>query len=197
MSNKLKLKDLVLIALLTVIYLLIYIAGVLVVTVLGPFGHAVSPGIAALFGGAVIIFMNRKVGKMWEFTIFSILLLAAFTLMGGGYLPWYISAVSTAMIADLFASRGKDAPIWKLAVASGLMNVGQAWGSIIPSMFFLENYRSHWIERGVSAEEMDAMIECTSGILGFVATAVIFALSVAGIYIGNMLVRKHLERIKK
>ena len=45
MKPKLKIKDLVLIALLTAIYLLIYMASMVPISLLGPYGHAISPGV--------------------------------------------------------------------------------------------------------------------------------------------------------
>ncbi len=194
--RRLKLKDIVLIALLTVVYFIIYMAVMTGTTMLGPFGHAISPGAASLFTGAIIIFMNRKIGKMWEYTLFTLLLMGAFALMGAGYLPWVISSVAMAVAADLIASRSNNTPIWKIAVAAGLMPVGQAWGAIIPSIFFLERYRSHWIERGVSPEEMDAMIKFTSGTMGLVSTIVVFVMGIAGVFVGYMMIRKHLEKMK-
>lgn len=53
---------------------------------------------------------------MWGFTIFTVLVMGAFTLMGGGYLPWYISSIGTAIIADLIASKSSETSIPKLAV---------------------------------------------------------------------------------
>ncbi len=194
MKDKIKLKDLVLIALLTVIYFLIYMIGMLFVTLLGPLGHAISPGICALFSGAIIIFMNRKVGKMWEYTIFTILIMATFSLLGGGYIPWYITSISMAVIADIFASKTNDTAIWKLGIASGFIHVGQACGAIIPSIFFLDRYRAHWIERGMSPQDMDNMIKYTKGAMGFAAIVVVFVMAFIGIYLGHLILRKHLDK---
>ncbi len=194
--RKLKLKDLVFIALLTVIYVLIYMAGMTFVSILGPVGHTFSPGIGGLLCGSIIIFMNRKVGKMWEYTIFMLLVMGAFSLIGGGYIPWIISTVSMGIVADFIASKNNNTKIWKIAVASGLMHMGQAWGAIIPSIFFLESYRSHWIERGVNPAEMDAMIKATSGVMGLVSTVVVFTMGFIGVYLGNIIIRKHLDKMK-
>ena len=49
--------------------------------------------------------MSIKVVKMWQFTIFTLLVMGAFALMGGGYLPWLITSVSMAIVADIIASR--------------------------------------------------------------------------------------------
>lgn len=196
MNRKLKMKDIVLIALLTAVYMLLYTASMAGVSLLGPFGHAISPGVCALLSGSVLLFMNRKIGKMWEYTIFTLLVMGVFALMGGGYLPWLVSSVVMAAAADLLASGSRETPLWRLAAASGLLHVGQAWGAIIPSVFFVESYRSHWIERGVSAEEMDGYIRFTRGIMGLLSTAVVFLLAVAGMYLGYLILHKHLEKMK-
>ena len=81
----------------------------------------------------------------------------------------------------------------RLAIASGLIHMGQAWGAIIPSMFFLESYRSTWISRGQKAAEMDAMIKYTAGTWGIVNSLIIFALAVLGVYIGYFILKKHFK----
>ena len=93
MNNKLKTKDFILIALLTAVYMIIYMVSMLVITPLGALGHSVSPGICAIFSGTVIYFMAKKLGKMWQYTIMTVLVMACFTLMGGGYIPWYITSL--------------------------------------------------------------------------------------------------------
>lgn len=190
-------KDVVFIALLTAVYMIIYALSMLLISLLGQFGHAISPGICALLSGAVIIFMNRKVGKMWEYTFFTLLVMGAFALMGGGYLPWVITSAATAVIADLIASRSNDTSIPKLAAASGIMHVGQAWGAIVPSTFFLDSYREHWIKRGMSPEDMDAGIRFTKGLMGALSSVVVFILAFVGVFLGYLILKGHLEKMKK
>lgn len=193
MNNKLKIKDFILIALLTAVYMVFYMVSMIVISAFGAFGHAISPGISALLNGSVIYFMSRKVGKMWQFSILTAIAMAIFALIGGGYLPWVISSLAAALIADLISSRGKDTPVLKLALSFGLMQVGQAFGSIIPSWFFLEKYRADWIARGQTPEYMDEMIACTAGMMGVLATVVTFVLGFIGIYIGYFMLRKHFK----
>ena len=81
-----------------------------------------------------------------------------------------------------------------VAAASGIFHVGQALGAIVPSWFFLESYRTEWISRGQTPEAMDEMIKFTSGFMGLVGAAIVFALSFAGGYLGNVVLRKHLEK---
>lgn len=194
--RKLKIKDVVMVALLTALYLVFYFISSMGVMVLGQFGHAISPGICGLLSGSVMIFLTRKVGKFWQFIIMQTICLLLFSIMGAGYLPWLISSELGAVIADLIASREEKPAVWKVALASGAFHVGQAWGSIVPSWFFLESYKAEWISRGQTPEAMEAMLQFTSGYMGIVSTLVVFALSFAGVYLGWLILRKHLKENK-
>jgi len=192
--KKLKIKDIVMIALLSALYLIFYTLSTALVMVLGAFGHAISPGICAIFTGTIMYFMTRKVGKFGQFMIMQAICMVIFSIMGAGYIPWYITSMLGALGADLVASRSNKPAVWKVAVASGLFHVGQAFGSIIPSMFFLESYKEEWMGRGQTPEAMDEMVKYTTGGMGILATVVVFALSVVGVYIGYLILRKHFER---
>ena len=195
MKNSFKMKDVVTIALLTALYMVFYMIVMVVITPLGPFGHAISPGLCAVITGSVLIFMSRKVGKMWQFTFMTAILMALFWIMGGGYIPWVASSMVMAVIADFIASRdGKTVKIWKLAVASGIMHVGQAWGAIIPSWFFLEQYKAAWVGRaGMTEESMNAQIQYTQGLMGLLSTGITFVLAFMGVYLGYIILKKHLK----
>lgn len=192
--NKLKVKDVVMVALLTALYMLFYMVSGMAVMVLGAFGHAVSPGVCAVFAGTVFFFMTRKVGKFGQFTIMQAICMVVFSIMGAGYLPWFITSMVGAILADVIASRDNKPAVWKVAVASGLFHVGQAFGTIIPCLFFVESYREEWISRGQTPEAMEEMIKYTSGVMGIVSTAVVFGLSVIGVVIGYLILRKHFEK---
>lgn len=193
MSNKLKIKDILLIALLTAVYMLIYLVIMMIIMPLGGLGHAISPGINGIFTGIIVYFMARKIGKMWQYSILTLLIMGIFAIMGGGYLPWLISSMSTAIIADVIASRSKDTSVLKIAIASGIMHMGQAWGAIIPAMFFLNSYRETWIKRGQSAEAMNEYIRYTTGYWGVISSIIVFALAVIGVYIGHIILKKHFK----
>lgn len=194
MKNTLKTKDIVSIALLTALYMALYLVTMMIITVMGPFGHAISPGINGLIAGPVVYFMSRKIGKRWQFSIMTAILMGIFAMMGGGYLPWIVTSMVTAVIADLLASGGKDVGTFRLAIASGIMHVGQAMGAILPCLLFLERYRADWIRRGQTPEQMDAMIKYTTGSFAALATVLTFALAFVGIYLGHLILKKHFQK---
>lgn len=191
--RKLKIKDVVMTALLTALYMVFYFISSMGVMVFGQFGHAISPGICGLFTGALMLFVTRKVGKFWQFTIMQAICMLLFSIMGAGYLPWIITSMAGAILADLIASREEKPAVWKVGLASGIFHVGQAWGSIIPSWFFLESYKTEWIGRGQTPEAMEEMVKFTTGFMGIVSTLIVFALSFCGVFLGWLILRKHLK----
>lgn len=193
MNNNLKIKDILLLSLLTALYILIYFIVMMIITPLGAFGHAISPGICGMFSGTIIYFISRKVGKMWQYTLLTFLIMGIFALVGGGYIPWIISSVTTAVIADLIASKNSDSSVIEVALASGLMHMGQAWGAIIPTVFFVDRYKEEWIKRGQTAEIMDQYIKYTAGKWAVISSVIVFLLAFLGVYLGYMILRKHFK----
>jgi energy-coupling factor transport system substrate-specific component len=192
--KKIKIKDVVMVALLSALYFVLYMICGSLSMVFGAFGNAISPGICALITGTVMYFVSRKVARFGQFMIMQAILMLLCAIMGAGYIPWIITSMIGALIADLIASRETKPSVLKVALASGFFHVGQACGVFIPCWFFLESYREEWISRGQTPEAMDEMIKYTSGAMGVIATVVVFALSVAGVYLGYLILKKHLDK---
>lgn len=192
--KKLKIKDVVMVALLSALYMIFYMISMVLITPLGPFGHSISCGLGAFLTGAIFVFISRKIGKFGQFILMQAIIMILFSIMGAGYLPWVVTSMVGAVIADLICSRENSPSIFKVALASGIFHVGQAWGAIVPSWFFMESYKQDWVDRGQTPEAMDEMIKYTSGFMGIVATVIVFVLSIAGVYLGYVILRKHLEK---
>ena len=191
---RLKMKDFVLLALLTALYIIVYFVSMMLISLMGPFGHAISPGICGLLSGAILIFISRKIGKMWQFTLMELIIMGVFALMGAGYLPWFITSMVGAVLADVIASTSTNKPsVLKVAIASGLIHVGNALGGIIPACFFAEQYMNEWIARGQKPDQMLEMVKATQGTMGILATIIAFILSVIGVYIGYSILKGHLK----
>ena len=190
---RLKMKDFVLLALLTALYIIVYFVSMMLISLMGPFGHAISPGICGLLSGAILIFISRKIGKMWQFTLMELIIMGVFALMGAGYLPWFIASMVGAVLADVIASTSNKPSVLKVAIASGLIHVGNALGGIIPACFFAEQYMNEWIARGQKPDQMLEMVKATQGTMGILATIIAFTLSVIGVYIGYSILKGHLK----
>ena len=194
MNNKLETKDFVSLALYSALFVALWFISMMISTPFGAMGHQISPGIQGIIGGPLIYFVAHRLGKMWQFSIMWLITMLVFTLMGGGYLPWFITTMTGAVIADLMVSRTGDTSVVKLGVANGIMAVGCAWGSVVPTWFFLESYRAEWIARVMTAADMDATIVSAQGIMGLLVTVVCFVMGFIGIYIGKAILDKYLNR---
>ena len=149
----LKMKNFVLLALLTALYVIVYFVGAMLISLIGPFGDSISPGVCGLLSGAILVFITRKIGKMWQFTIMELIVMGVFALIGSGYLPWFITSMIGAVLADVIASTSQKPSVVKIAIASGILHVGNALGGIIPACFFAEQYMNEWIARGQKPEQ--------------------------------------------
>lgn len=187
-----KTKDYVFLAIISALYIAVYMVASIASSLLGPFGHNISPGIFGLAGGTIMYFIAKKLGKMWQFTLLTIIVMGLFTLMGAGYLPWWISSLTGAVIADFMVSRqGSNFSVLNLAIGFGIMQVGQACGSLIPVLLFVDSYRQEWINRGQKPEFMDASIAASQGFYAVLTVILVFGLSFIGIYLGHKILKKH------
>ncbi|UYO99443.1 MptD family putative ECF transporter S component [Oceanotoga sp. DSM 15011] len=160
---------------------------------LGAFFHIISPGIFALIGGTIITFIVSKCSKFGTFTILSIIIMILMSLFGGGYLPWILTSLTTAILADIISFKFGYKKTLTLGISYGILSVGQAMGSIIPVWFFVDSYKETFEKRGMTPEGMNEMINAAKGIMGFYALILVFILAFIGILIGKAILKKHFE----
>ena len=112
-----------------------------------------------------------------------------FYVNGRAYLPWFISSISMAILADIILSVfGYDRAIPQVA-SWALMQLGSAAGQWIPIWFFTDRFRQDWIDKGQSAATMDAMIHYAVGIWGIISVLVVASLSMIGVLIGRKVLK--------
>ncbi len=61
---------------------------------------------------------------MWQYTIAAATLgMACFTLMGGGYIPWYITSIINSYNYRFILQRQKKVSTCRVAIASGVLHM--------------------------------------------------------------------------
>lgn len=193
MNKKLKTKDYISLALYAALYIALYFISMAICSLFGSMVHSFSTAVQGLIAGPLIYFVAHKIGKMWQFTIFSAIYMAIFTLMGSGYLPWVITTMTGAVIADLLVSKTNNPSTLKLGFANGIMVMGCQWGQTIPVWFFLDKFKEEWIARGVSPADMELMVAGSQGMMGILASVACIVGGIAGIYLGHAILKKHLR----
>lgn len=197
--EKFKTKDFVSIGMLVTTYMVVFmLIGAVSGFLLPGLAHAFSPAVMALFfGGIVVLFLVNKVPKLGVLSIFSFVLMLFISIFGMGYLPWFISVMVGAILADLLAHTSKYKSKTKNAIAYGLMMVGHSAGGIIPVWFFVESYKTEWLERGMTQEQMQESINSALGYVGVSVLVVSFLGGFLGIYIAYAVLAKHFKKQEK
>lgn len=188
-----KLKDFVLLGIIAAIYFVLLMVFGVATAGLNAVLHAFSPAAFSLIGGTVVLFLAIKVPKLGIFTLLTVLWQALVTVLGMGYLPWFITSVVTALIADVLAATSAYKSTLKHAIGYGLMQAGNSAGGIIPAMFFAEKYKAEWIARGMAEDKMAETIAASTGAIGVAVLAVSFIAGVIGIFIGSKILAKHFK----
>lgn len=188
-----KIKDFVLLGIITAIYFVIFMILGFATAGLNPLLHAFVPALYGLIGGTIILFLMYKVPKFGILTLHTLLLIALIAVLGMAYLPWFITLLIGSLLADLIAVTSGYTSTWKNAVGFGLMQVGNSAGGIIPAMFFADRYKAEWVTRGMSAEQMDATIAVSTGVIGVTVLVVTFIAGFLGILLARKILAKHFK----
>lgn len=192
--EKFKTKDFVFTGIIAAIYTaLSLIVGVVSNTVMPVVAHAFSSSVVALlFGGVIILFLIKQVPKFGVLSLLFFVLMLIFTLLGMGYLPWFLSSMTGAVLADLIAATSQYQSRWKNALGYGIMQVGLAAGGIIPAWFFADSFRKTWVEKGMSDTGMiEESIQLYTSYMGGVILLTSFLGGFFGIYVGYKILEKH------
>jgi hypothetical protein len=190
-----KVKDLVLVAILGALNLVVSMIVTFALFPLGAYAHCISPGVAGLFTGVIFVFLCNKVGKKGSFLLFSSVYLIAMA-ASGFYLPWIISYSVAFVIGEiLLVFMGYKNKIAQF-IAFGLIQVGSACGQIIPVNFFLESFKNTWLGKGgVTESALNEMIKFSTGTYGLISLLIVFILGGLGVVIGNIILKKHFKKI--
>lgn len=191
-----KVKDFVFLGIMTVVGFIIYMVSFMASSIFGTFGHTISPGIMGLVGGVWFIFLCYKLGKFPMMTIYTILMMLIMSTMSGFYLPWFVTALATAIVADLLLRLMGFDNIIAQSIGWGLMQLGQASGMWIPIWFFRDSFIETWTSTGRSGEEIANTLKYATGTWDAIAVVLVFVLSIIGIIVGRAILTKYFKKGK-
>ena len=187
----LKTKDYIFLGMATVLSLVVYMIAMAISSLLGTFGHSISPGFWGLLAGIIFVYICYNYQKFGIFTVFIVIHMIIFSVMGGAYLPWWVSSITGALLADIVLRIFGYDNVVSQCVALSLITIGSACGAWIPIIFFVDSYKSNWIARGQSVEAMDASIKYGSGSWLILGVICIIALSCIGVLIARKILKKY------
>ncbi|GAU75838.1 MptD family putative ECF transporter S component [Fusibacter sp. 3D3] len=193
-SELFQIKDFILIGVLSAVFFAVYMVIAMVTAMASPVVHIFSPAINGIVGGIIYLLLISKIPKKGVFTISTIIVMVLFQFTGGGYLPWFITTLLSAVIADLICMPTRYSHFKSIALGFGIMITGQALGNVIPVVIFAESFRNDFISRGVDPAFLDPMIQFIEGPMSIVILVISFAGGVFGMLLGKRLLNKHFKK---
>lgn len=193
-SAKFQTKDFIIVGVLSAVFFGVFMLASMLTAMAGPIVHIFSPVLGGLLGGVIYLLMVSKSPKNWVFTISTVIVMILMQLVGGSYLPWLITTVLSAIIADLICMSSRYKNFKAITVGYSIMMVGQALGNVLPVVLFAEKFRKTFIERGVEPIFMDTMINFIKGPMAIVILAVSFLAATTGMIIGKKILNKHFKK---
>lgn len=193
-SNKFKTKDFILIGILTAVFFVVYLGISMATAIAGPVTHLFASAITGLVAGIIILLLVTKVPKKGVFTINTFILMMLMQFAGGGYLPWLISSMLSAVVADIICIPSRYKNIRAIAIGFGVMMLGQMLGNILPILLFVDQFRADFASRGIDSSFLELMIRTVQGPMAAIVLVISFIGGVIGIYIGKGLMHKHFTK---
>lgn len=193
-STKFATKDFIVIGVLSAVFFVVYMIISMLTAMINPIAHVFSPAVGGVTCGIIYLLMISKSPKKGVFTISSIVVMLLFQLLRNGYLPWVISVIVSAIVADLICIPSGYKNFKAIAASYGTIMVGQAFGNVMPVVFFAEKFKKDFLSRGVDPLFMDTMINFIKGPIAIVIMIVSFLAGIIGMLIAKKLLNKHFKK---
>ncbi len=190
MTDKIKIKDLVLIG----VFFVIYFSIIMIIGMIGvvPILFLLYPVITAITCGVVVTLFMAKVPKKWALFIFGIL--SGFAMSNFGQI-WIILLITffIALAAELVFRKGKFISFKYNAIAYAIFS---CWpiSTLMQAVFMREQFVEGVKEMNLASDylaNIEAILSYQTIILVFVLT---FLAGLLGAYVGKKMLKKHFEK---
>lgn len=190
-NNRLQVKDLVTLGVLTTVFIVIFAVGGMLLGVL-PVTYLFMPAAVAVPLGTVFMLLMAKVAKTGTFLLSGILQGTVLLLLGV-YWPVVLAIIIAALLGEIIIG-GSYKSFRRIAVGYAVLICGYSLGSFVPLVFFADSYRVMAVNRGYEAAYIDKLIELLNGpvLAGVLAVSITCALM--GAFLGRRILKKHFEK---
>lgn len=172
----------------------VMLAGI-ISSLFGPIGHNLfGHAMLGFVSGPIFVLLSKKTNTKWLFTSVFFVVMMIFQIMGMGYLPWFLTTMSGAIIGDLLCLRSSYDNTKLFALGHGFCLIGIAGGSLVPMIFFAESFRKEWIARGQDPQYMEQTISFFTGPMIILAVILALVFGIIGIYMGKKIFEKHFKK---
>nr|WP_308625104.1 MptD family putative ECF transporter S component [uncultured Eisenbergiella sp.] len=188
-NTKLKGQDFINLGIFTVIFIVLFLACIMVMSLTiytQPFGVALG----ALIAGPVYMLLRSKTPKAGAILLFGILFGLVMFVMGSGW-PIIVSVAAGALLAELIARSGNYRNYIKETVSYAVLMTATAAGSYVPLLTMKDYYRQLAETNSIDNDFMAQLVEFVSGPYLILAAVVTIAAAVLGTLLARAMFRKH------
>jgi energy-coupling factor transport system substrate-specific component len=191
-TTKLRAKDLITLAIFSVVFIVVYMACSAPLGMLAPL-YAFCVVIPMIPCGIVWAYLRTKVTKPFAILIQGVLFAVILFVLGGG---WFVAigVLAGGILAEVFAGVGKYKSFKWNAIGYAAFAVCFHLGVFIMILIARDYYYDYGITNGLSSEYMDALLSFVSGPLLLLTSALSAAGAVIGMLLGRAFLKKHFER---
>jgi energy-coupling factor transport system substrate-specific component len=188
-TNKLKAKDLITIAIFTVIFVIVTFACVMTLGMTGV-GYVFLASASGLICGVIWLYMRLKVQKRFTILIQSALCGLLFFFIGAGpFIPAGI--IAGGILAEIITSAGKYKNFKLTMIGYAVYDFCFHWGIFLIALLARDYYLEYAIENGTSREMMDALLPLINWPLILAASLSAAVFAIIGMFTGKALLKKH------
>ncbi|MDO5717679.1 MAG: MptD family putative ECF transporter S component [Tissierellia bacterium] len=189
MDNKLKVKDLVLIAVFAVIYYMV----MLIIGMMGlvPILYLAFYAVNALVQGVVVMLFMAKVPKPWALFIFGMMPVIVSIATGHTYVV-VIHSIIFVGIAEILFRKGNFKSFKYNALAHSFLScaiIGSVMQILLVHDQLMENFSNMFPKEYI--ETLERLVTIPNMLILYIAT---FIMGLIGAYIGKKMLRKHFEK---
>jgi energy-coupling factor transport system substrate-specific component len=191
-EHKLKSKDLITIAIFTVLFVLVYFA-VATLAVMAIFLYPFCVALAMTPCGIIWAYLRVKVPKRFAILLQSVLFALLFFLLGSG---WFVAlgALVGGVLAELLSRAGKHRSFQWNAAGYAALAASLNMGVYAIILFAPGYYYGFGVESGMDAGYMEFQVSAVTGPLLLLTTALTAAGAAAGMLFGRAMLKKHFEK---
>jgi energy-coupling factor transport system substrate-specific component len=188
-TNRLKAKDLITIAIFSVVFIVVYMVCAIPTGLFVPL-YPFCVGIAMIPCGIVWAYLRIKVQKPLAILIQGVLFAVMVFIMGSG---WFVSVgiLVGAILAEVFAWAGKYKSFKGNVAGYAAFAICLNLGIFAIILFARDYYYDFCIESGMTAEYMEALLSFVSGPLLLLTCALSLVGAVIGMLLGRVFLKKH------
>jgi energy-coupling factor transport system substrate-specific component len=191
-TNQLKAKDLITIAIFTVVMVLVFFAGSMTIGMI-PMGYPFLVAVIAVPGGIVWAFMRVKVPKRFAILIQSVITAAIFYLIGSG---WFLALgfLSGGLLAEVITGAGKYKRFALNTAGYAAFIFCVHMGAFLITVVARDYYYNYGVTNGMGAEWLDVFMGFMSLRMMLLTGTLTIVSAVAGMLLGRVMLKKHFAK---